>query len=199
MSESQQDQKFVTSLVQSAIPLAPNTAVSPCSSPLETFRTSQAAKRNKEKLLYSQATILSAPGKFTPNYCLPLIYIKPEFQPPPSFAKTFGGLASEGGGWNPGIWSIACVASCKAAKGFKSTFSILLTAWQSKQQKHRKNPYNEAVMRNESQATWATIFWAKVTTLSHKQTNKPKQTKNGGFLIQEFILYIGKSSKRNKV
>ena len=58
-------------------------------------------------------------------------------------------------------------------------------------------------MRNKSQATWATIFWAKVTTLfdkqTNKQTNKPKQTKNGGFLIQEFILYIGKSSKRNKV
>ena len=194
MSESQQDQKFVTSLVQSAIPLAPNTAVSPCSSPLETFRTSQAAKRNKEKLLYSQATILSAPGKFTPNYCLPLIYIKPEFQPPSSFAKTLGLIiASEGGGWNPGNWSTTCVARCK------STFSILLTAWQSKQQKHRKNPYNEAVMRNKSRATWATIFWAKVTTLFHKQTNKPKQTKNGGFLSQEFILYIGKSSTRNKV
>ena len=99
MSESQQDQKFVTSLVQSAIPLAPNTAVSPCSSPLETFRMSQAAKKSEEKLLYSHATILPAPGKFTPNYCLPLIYIKPEFQPPPSFAKTLGLIiASEGGG-----------------------------------------------------------------------------------------------------
>ena len=161
---------------------------------------SQAAKKSEEKLLYSHATILPAPGKFTPNYCLPLIYIKPEFQPPPSFAKTLGLiLASEGGGWNSGNWSIACVASRKAAKDFKSTFPILLTAWQSKQQKHRKNPYNEAVMRNKSRATWAPVFWAKVTTLFDKQTNKPKQTKNGGFLSQEFILYIGKSSTRNKV
>ena len=46
------------------------------------------------------------------------------------------GLASEGGGWNSGNCSIACVASRKAAKDFKSTFPILLTAWQSKQQKH---------------------------------------------------------------
>ena len=106
-----------------------NTAVSPCSTPLETFRTAQAAKRNKEKLLYSHATILPAPGKFTPNYCLPKIYIKPEFQPPTSFAKTLGlMIASEGGGWNSGNWSIACVASSKAAKDFKSTFPILLTA-----------------------------------------------------------------------
>ena len=66
---------------------------------LKTFRMSQAAKKSEEKLLYSHATILPAPGKFTPNYCLPLIYIKPEFQPPPSFAKTLGLIiASEGGG-----------------------------------------------------------------------------------------------------